>query len=361
MFDGLMNGSFVLPATRQGDLTRLIEIEDVVSPAMDPALAEIRGGMITIGNFDGVHRGHAGLLRELRSMANANAPQNANASKDGNMPAVAVTFDPHPTSVLRPESASIPLTTMATRAERMRPIGIDALVVCRTDAGLLELGAEAFYQSLVGDRLAAFGMVEGPNFYFGRDRTGNVDRLASWCRRDGRQFQIASITDADGRMVSSSRIRQLLDVGDLDAATEMMGHPHRIAGRVVTGRRRGRTIGFPTANLDDIAVVTPGPGVYGGVATVNRGTDEQPRIDRHAAAVNIGANPTFNDAMHGRKVEVHLLNFAGDLYSRTLAVDLHFRLRDIRRFESPDQLSDQLRQDVETIRHRVSVLSSIQP
>lgn len=333
-----------MPLTRQialpcpaAVLTRLIPIEDVTTSESDSLLSVFRGCAVTIGNFDGVHRGHAGLLRQLRRMADQIGG-----------PAVVVTFDPHPVSLLRPESAPLPLTTMQTRAERMNQLGVDALIVCQTKRELLELSAETFYRSLVSDRLAAAGMVEGPNFYFGRDRIGNVDRLTTWCKSDGRQFQIAAVSDDDGRMVSSSRIRTLLGRGELDAAVALMQHPHRIGGTVVSGDGRGRTIGFPTANLGKTEVVCPAAGVYGGWAMI----DDLPQ--RHLAAIHIGPNPTFDNS-GAMKLEIHLLDFQRDLYGHRLTVDVEYQVRDIARFESPDALVEQLHRDMIAIRRRSDV------
>lgn len=315
-------------------LTQLVVLDDVTSESEDSRLMSFRGGAISIGNFDGVHVGHRGLLRSLRSMAD---------QCDG--PAIAVTFDPHPAAVLRPDSGPTPLTSMATRAERMGEVGIDALVVIQTCDELLSLSAHDFYQSLVDARLAAGGMIEGPNFNFGRDRTGNVELLRQWCRRDGRRFEIATATDDGGRMVSSSRIRQLILDGDVRRAAEMMDAPHRIIAPVVHGDARGRTIGFPTANLSPIDVVVPPPGVYAGRTRLD-GRD-------YAAAIHVGPNLTFDQDRS--KFEVHVLDFAGDLYQRELAVDVCSRVRDISRFDSAEELKRQLSRDIESVRQTIPV------
>lgn len=313
-------------------MTQLVVLDDVTSDAGDSRLASLRGGAISIGNFDGVHSGHRGLLAGLRAMAG-----------EIGGPAIAVTFDPHPAAILRPGDGPTPLTTMATRAERMSDLQIDALVICQTRDALLSLSAESFYQSLVGDRLDAGGMIEGPNFYFGRDRTGNVELLRQWCGRDGRRFEIAQATDDGGRMVSSSRIRQLIVGGDIERATEMMDAPHRITAPVVHGEARGRTIGFPTANLSPINVVIPPAGVYAGRTTIDGQT--------HAVAIHIGPNLTFGGAQS--KFEVHVLDFKGDLYQRELAVDVCSRVRDISRFDSTEELKRQLSVDMAAVRKSI--------
>lgn len=315
------------------DLVPLDEVSDVV-----------RGGVISIGNFDGVHLGHAALLEHTCRLAR---------SLGG--PSVAVVLDPHPAAILRPDRTPPKLAWIERRAELMAPIGIDFLVVCPTSRDFLRLSAEAFFGSLVQTKLAAKGIVEGPNFYFGHQREGNVALLESLCQQRGVELQIASpleyltTGDSDGlinhssspRMISSTRIRELLLASQVGEAAELLGHPHRIRGRVVHGDRRGRQIGFPTANLAAIDVLIPGPGVYSGIAWLDG--------DSHRAAVHVGPRPTFQSTEHGH-VEVHLLDYDGDLYGQTLHVDLVSRVRDIARFESASDLAEQLARDVQSIR-----------
>ena len=290
---------------------------------------KIQGGAVSVGNFDGVHRGHQTLLRRLKTLAD---------EVDG--PAVAVTFDPHPAALLRPSSAPVPLTTMDRRARRMNDVGVDALVVLETDETLLRMSADEFYRRLFRQSLSAAAVIEGPNFYYGRDRAGDVRTLSDACHRDGVRFEVAAATDDNDGMISSSRIRASLVDGDVAAAAAMMGTPHRITGTVVGGDRRGRTIGFPTANLADVAVVVPAAGVYAGVATF----DDR----RHPAAVHIGPNPTFTGSDRN-KIEVHLLDYSGDLYGRQLTVDFVERIRGVRKFDSAEALIAQLRQDVRRV------------
>jgi riboflavin kinase / FMN adenylyltransferase len=297
----------------------------------DSPFEGFRGGAISIGNFDGVHRGHLGLLRQLRKLGD---------SVGG--PAIAVSFDPHPAAILRPGAAPVPLTSMETRADRMRPLGIDALVVCRSSPDLFRLTADDFYQRLIRNQLGAAAIVEGPNFLFGRERGGDIHLLARWCQRDGIRFEVAACENDNGQMISSSRIRQAILAGDVERASQWMSAPHRIEGRVVQGDARGRQIGFPTANLDAIGVVVPSPGVYCGKATTNGKS--------FSAAIHIGSIPTFSDSPKSR-VEVHLLDFHGDLYGQSLAIDVTSRVRDIARFDSTEALVDQIQKDILSIRH----------
>lgn len=321
------------------DIVSLRNIAQHLQSGLDPAVSEsahdayaaARCGVITIGNFDGVHRGHATLLREVRSLADQMGG-----------PAVAVVLDPHPASILRPDRAPQRLSWIERRAEKMQPLGIDCLVVCETTPEFLRMTADQFFHSLVVQRLAARAIVEGPNFFFGRDRGGNVDHLQTLCDEQDLQLRIVDASHWQGQMISSTRIRGLLMDGKVAEATELLGQPHRIRGTVVQGDRRGRKIGFPTANLDHIDVVVPKAGVYGGLVRVREMT--------HPAAIHIGPNPTF--VQDGSvKVEAHLLDFQGDLYGSQLLLDFHFHVRDIARFDSAESLVKQLHRDVETVRN----------
>jgi riboflavin kinase/FMN adenylyltransferase len=291
--------------------------------------ASCRGGAVSIGNFDGVHRGHAALLDALRVQAGA----------VGGL-AVVFTFDPHPMDLLRPGQSPPPLTTPPERARLLHELGADQVLVVRTTPDLLALRAEEFFAQVVCDRLAARALVEGPNFRFGRGRDGDVGTLARLCTARGMVFTVVPPVQRDGGEVSSSRIRAALRQGDVGDAAIMLGRPYRLAGVVGTGRRRGQTIGFPTANLEAIPTVVPDDGVY--AARALRGGAAWP------AAVNVGANPTFGE--DARKVEVHLIGFHGDLYGQTLAVDFLQRLRETRPFRGAAELIEQLKTDVEQAR-----------
>lgn len=290
--------------------------------------------MITIGNFDGVHLGHAALLSNVSALAKR---------LDG--PAVAVVLDPHPATILRPEAAPLRLTWIERRAELMEQLGIDALVVCQTTAEFLSLTADEFFHALVIGRLQARAVIEGPNFYFGRDRGGDVAVLKSLCEAASVDLQIVPPASIDGQMISSTRIREQLGQGQVEEAARLLGNPQRIRGKVARGAGRGRQIGFPTANLTNIDVVAPAAGVYGGTALVNG--------LRFPAAIHIGPNPTF-ESDGATKVEVHLLDFDGDLYDQVLLVDFVTRVRDIARFDSADRLIQQLEQDISIIRSQLS-------
>lgn len=288
-----------------------------------------RGAFLAVGNFDGVHRGHAHLIGLLRDRAH-----------EAGAPALALTFDPHPVAILRPEAAPVPLTWTERTAELLRAAGADEVGVFRTGPWLLALTAREFFDRVVRQRLAARGMVEGPTFGFGRDRGGDATLLGAWCAEAGMQFEIAPPTMIAGQIVSSSRIREALTRGDVAEAAELLGRPHRIRGQVVRGAGRGAGLGFPTANLRDIDTQIPADGVYAARA-FGAGV-------LLAAAAHVGPNATFGEGT--RSVEVHLLDFQGDLYGRTLEVDFIAHLRGTRRFEDVAELIAQVRADIDQTR-----------
>jgi riboflavin kinase/FMN adenylyltransferase len=294
----------------------------------------IQRGAVAIGNFDGVHRGHLALLAELRRQAVAVGG-----------PAVAVTFDPHPLKILRPERFQPVLTTIADRAALLQAHGADHVLILRTTPALLGLSAHQFFEGVVRDRLAARAMTEGPNFGFGRNREGDVTRLAELCRLHGMILVVVSPLEWHGAVVSSSRVRTALVQGNVREAADLLNRPFRLHGIVEPGQHRGHTLGFPTANLRQVETLAPGDGVYA------------VRVEYHdqvwPGAANVGSNPTFGE--HARKIEVHLIGFQGELLGQSLAVDFIERLRDTRPFAGVAQLVEQLKLDVERARRLVTV------
>ncbi|MDB5306265.1 MAG: bifunctional riboflavin kinase/FAD synthetase [Gemmataceae bacterium] len=288
------------------------------------------GGAVTVGNFDGVHLGHHALIAATVRWA----------SRVGG-PAVAVTFDPPPYQVLFPTAPSRPpLTTLHDRADLLHAAGADHVIVLRTTPELLALTPDAFFRDILSRQLGARAVIEGYDFRFGRSRAGDTATLRVLCAAAGVGFEEVPPVAVDGEPVSSSRVRAALVAGDVAAAAALLGRAYRVAGLVVTGARRGRTIGFPTANLEDVPTVLPGNGVYAVRAMVD-GT-------MWPAAANVGPNPTFGE--DARKVEVHLIGFSGDIYGKSVEVEFVIRLRDTRPFAGVDELVGQLRQDVEAAR-----------
>lgn len=288
-----------------------------------------RGGAVTIGNFDGVHRGHAALVQRLITRA-----------RSLGCPAIVFTFDPHPVLLLRPDQAPPPLTWTERKAELLHELGVDVVIAYPTDRRLLGLTPEEFFAEIVLATLDARALMEGPNFHFGRARQGDVRMLESLCRQRGIPFEVVEPTLLGGEYISSSRTRACIARGDVALARTLLTQPYRIRGMVTHGARRGTSLGFPTANLAAIDTLLPAPGVYAGRALVGGRS--------YAAATNIGPNPTFGE--HALKVESHLLDFHGSLYGQPLEVDFLERLRDIRSFSSASELQAQLAQDLAATR-----------
>ena len=298
-----------------------------------------RGGILSIGNFDGVHRGHQQILSRLSSSARA-----------AGGPAVVMTFDPHPIQLLAPDRAPPSLSTLRRKSELISGCGVDVLVVIPTTREWLALEPQQFFTEVICKGLDARGIVEGPNFFFGRDRNGTVDTLKTLCAPRGMSLEVVEPVHWQGVRISSSAVRKSVADGDLRRAVAMLGHPYQLEGEVVSGARRGREIGFPTANLSGVTTLLPPDGVY--AATVPQGDQMVP------AAVHLGPNPTFGE--QSRKLEVHLIQFSGELYGTTMLVNLLDRVRGTQQFSGRDELVAQLRQDVIAVQecvHRHAVES----
>ena len=292
---------------------------------------DFSAGAVTIGNFDGVHRGHARIIECLRRRA---------SQFQG--PAVVFTFEPHPVRLLRPKTAPPPLTWVDRKAELLAKQHVDAVIAYPTDLQLLSLRPDEYFDQIVCQELRARAVVEGPNFFFGKNREGDIRRLASLCKDRGLTLDIVEPLKIGDDYISSSRVRAAIAQGDVDAANAMLTEPYRIRGMVTHGAGRGATISFPTANVSAVDTLLPGPGVYGGRAYV----EGRPWL----AAINLGGNPTFGEDR--LKVEVHLIGFHSSLYGKPLEVDFLTRLRDIHAFDSVEALKRQLTCDIQTITAR---------
>ncbi len=304
-----------------------------------------RGAVVTVGNFDGVHRGHQRLLARLRAKADS-----------AGVPALAITFDPHPVTLLRPDKAPVPLVWPEREINLLKEAGATEVGVFHTGQWLLELSAREFFDQVIRAQLDAHGIVEGPNFAFGHDRLGDTSILRDWCAQAGIDFEVVEATVIEGRLVSSSLIRQCLNEGLVHEATRLLGRPHRIRGQVAHGAGRGAGLGFPTVNLEGIDTLIPLDGVYAGLAWIAGNGPAWP------AACNVGPNPTFGEFT--RKVEAHLIDFNADLYGQSIEIDFLVRLRGTKRFSSLPELLNQIQADVEqtrrigTARHSNSFASS---
>ncbi|QDT52978.1 Riboflavin kinase [Caulifigura coniformis] len=289
-----------------------------------------RGGVVSIGNFDGVHRGHQVMARTVALRA-----------RELGVPSVIMTFDPHPTVLLAPDRTPPQLTTIHKRAELLDRCGIDCVIAYPTDRNLLQLEPEEFFQLIIRDELEARALIEGPNFHFGHRRAGTIDTLRTLCSQHNMRLQILDpVADDTGWMVSSTDIRKAIAEGRLPDAADLLGRPYSVSGVVGSGAQRGRHLGFPTANLENITVMLPPDGVYAGRVELADG----PRL----AATHIGPNVTFGEL--AKKVEVHLLDFAGDLYGKVLEVTFLERVRGTQKFDGVDALRRQMELDIARVR-----------
>jgi riboflavin kinase / FMN adenylyltransferase len=299
---------------------------------LDAIPESLRHGAVTVGNFDGVHLGHAKIIKRLT----------ARAAEVGG-PTVLFTFEPHPVRILRPQQAPPPLTWTARKAELLSELGLDALVAYPTNAAFLRSSPREFFDQVVCESLGARALVEGPNFFFGRDRQGNVDLLRRFCDESRIALEIVEPVTIDGQVVSSSRVRALVSEGRMEEVCRLLTQPYRIRGQIVHGAGRGARLGYPTANLAEVATLLPAEGIYAGRALVD-GT-------WWPAAISLGPNPTFEEG--GLKIEAHLLDYHGDLYGRWIEIDFLARLRNIRKFGGVEELLDAMQRDMAATRAAV--------
>ncbi len=275
---------------------------------------EPRPRRVAVGEFDGVHLGHREVIRGSDAV---------------------LTFEPHPLRVIRPEAAPKLLTSLEIKTELIAEMGVEEVVVIPFDEGFAALTPAEFIDRVLVERLGATRVAVGENFRFGHRAAGDPALLAADRRFETR---IVPLVEVAGEIVSSSHIRGLVWAGEVDLAAKFLGAPFQLQGEVVSGDRRGRELGFPTANIvPDQALVCPGHGVYAA------------RADGVCAAVNVGVRPTFGT---GRAVliEAYLIDYDADLYGRTLRIEFLQRLRGERRFDSVEALVDQMHRDVELTR-----------
>ncbi|MCS6908182.1 MAG: bifunctional riboflavin kinase/FAD synthetase [Anaerolineales bacterium] len=295
------------------------------------------GSSLSIGTFDGVHLGHQEIIRQLVARAHQRG-----------VPAVVVTFFPHPDRVLGKKEGRFYLSTPEERAELLGGLGVDVVLTYPFDVSTANLTAREFLVVLK-QRISFRDLVVGYDFALGRNREGTVERLLSLGKELGYDLQVVPPVQVGGEVVSSSLLRTLLSEGNIKKVNQLLGRPFRLSGTVIKGDGRGRTLGIPTANLDILAErVVPLQGVYVCHACVNH--------QRYGAVVNVGIRPTFEEDPVAPRVEAHLLDFDADLYQETLALEFLDRLRDERRFPSKEALVEQIRQDISQARR---ILSSI--
>ena len=293
--------------------------------------AEHRDCVATIGNFDGVHLGHQAVLAALESRARA-----------AGLPSLVIVFEPQPLEFFRPEQAPARLTRLREKLEAIAACGIDRVLLIRFDARFAAIEPQAFVREVLIDGLGIRHLYVGDDFRFGRQRQGDFAMLARMGAEHGFGVESLATVADDGERISSTRIREALEQGDLDHAARCLGRRYRIAGRVAHGNKRGRTIGFPTMNVGLLRRSTPLRGVY---AVQVHCLEMRPLL----GVANLGNRPTLagDDRF---LLEVHLLDWAGDAYGRHVEVDFVARIRDERRFESFDALREQIQRDVREAR-----------
>lgn len=293
-----------------------------------------QGSVVTIGAYDGVHRGHQTVIANVRRLAAAR----------GLLTAV-VTFDRHPASVVRPESAPLLLTDLDQKLELLAVTGVDYTVVIHFDEARSKESAEDFVNEVLVQCLNAKIVVVGSDFHFGHKRRGNVALLRQMGEALGFEVIGLDLVDAAGNpatdttQVSSTAIRAAIAAGDLATANDLLGRPYEVRGIVERGDERGRVLGFPTANIavpDEILL--PADGIYAA-------WHERPNGEIVPAAASLGRRPTFYEAQPYRLLEVHLLGWEGDLYGETAKVRFVARLREEQKFDSHDELIDQMHRD----------------
>ncbi|MBX9728020.1 MAG: bifunctional riboflavin kinase/FAD synthetase [Sphingopyxis sp.] len=296
----------------------------------------MRGAVVALGNFDGFHLGHQAVAGRAVAMARASG-----------VPAIIATFDPHPVRHFRPDAAPFRLTTLDQRQALFGAAGADAMLVLEFGEAMAAMSADAFVEELLVTRLGVSAVVTGEDFVFGRGRGGSGDTLSAAGERHGFAYaRVAAVLDG-GEPVSSSRIRAALQAGDCGTATRLLTRPFAIAGTVQHGDKVGRTLGYPTANIDMGKYLRPRYGVY---AVTGRLADGRLL---HGAA-NVGIRPQFDPPKE--LLEPHFFDFSGDLYGAEVEVAFHAFLRGEARFDSLDALKTQMARDCEEARAMLSTL-----
>lgn len=285
-----------------------------------------RGSTVTVGSFDGVHRGHQAVLEEIARRAHA-------AGRTSTL----VTFTPHPLEVVNPAAAPPLLTVGPERLEILAQTAIDRVIVLRFDRRIAEMSPREFVQRILIERCGMRELVIGYDHGFGRGRSGDVSTLRQLGTELGFGVDVVEAIDGHAGPVSSSGIRRAIAGGDLAAGARLLGRPYTVSGRVTQGAQRGRHIGYPTINVTDVPVqkLLPPDGVYA--------VRVEWRHGRSGGVLNQGPRPTFDDGR--RSLEAHLFGFAGDLYGEWVRIEWVERIREVRRFSSVDQLKAQLARD----------------
>ncbi|MDL2353059.1 MAG: bifunctional riboflavin kinase/FAD synthetase [Pseudomonadota bacterium] len=291
---------------------------------------EYRGAVIALGNFDGFHRGHQAVAKAALDWAKAEGRRG-----------IIATFDPHPVRYFAPHTPPFRLTTLGQRQDLFAAAGADAMLVFQFDRTLAETTAEQFVGDLLAQRLGAAGVVTGEDFTFGKGRAGNVAVLANLAAQNGMAARAIGPVAEHGEVVSSSRIRDALKAGDCATAAELLTRPFAIRGTVQHGAKLGRSIGYPTANVELGSYLRPRYGIYAVTARLSDGSVVP-------GAANLGIRPSFDPPVE--LLETYLFDFAGDLYGQEIEVALHHYLRPEAKFDRLEALTAQMDLDCQRAR-----------
>ncbi|HEY5345850.1 MAG TPA: bifunctional riboflavin kinase/FAD synthetase [Verrucomicrobiae bacterium] len=289
---------------------------------------------VAIGVFDGVHLGHQQIIRQTVADARGH-----------DAVALVVTFDKHPNAIVAPERVPPQIFSRSQKLRAIESLGADALLEIPFDKTFSEKSGETFVRELAHDLGKIHSVCVGADFVFGHKRSGNVALLKKLGAELNFQVHGLAAVALDGQVVSSTRIREAIRAGNFDAASQMLGRPYAICGRIVEGDRLGRELGFPTANLDATNLILPPNGVYAALTKL--------KAQFYRVALNIGTRPTVAAAKPQLRVEAHLLDFSGDLYGAELELELGVKLRDERKFASATELREQIGRDVAAVRAAV--------
>jgi len=290
---------------------------------------KFRNPVLTLGNFDGVHLGHQRIFEDLREEARR---------IDGE--AVVFTFDPHPLQILDPQKCPPAITPFKQKLMLLEKLGIDVVIVAAFDLDLANLTPEAFVKGVLVDKIGAKKILVGYNYFFGKNRRGNVEMLKRLGQKYGFEVKVVDAMAVNDIPVSSSKIREFIQSGKMPEAAQLLGRNYLLIGKVIWGADRGKKLGFPTANLEVLNGLYPKTGVY--AVEVIMGDKTYPGV------ADVGYNPTFGE--NPLSVEVHILDFARDIYGEEIQLIFHERIRDERAFENPESLAQQIRKDIDAAR-----------
>jgi len=290
---------------------------------------KFRNPVLTLGNFDGVHLGHQKIFNAVKEEAR---------KIDGE--AIVFTFDPHPLQVLDPQRCPPFITPFKKKLMLVEMLGIDVIIVATFDLGIANITPEAFVKQILVDKIGPKKILVGYNYYFGKDRKGNVEMLIQLGKKFGFEVKVIGALKVNDTPVSSSKIRELIQGGQMGQAAQLLGRNYRLMGKVIWGSGRGKDLGFPTANLEILNGLYPKTGVYAVEVIIGDRT--------YPGVADVGYNPTFGK--NPLSVEVHILDFTQDIYGEEIQLVFFDRIRDEEVFEEPDSLVRQMKKDVDVAR-----------